>query len=285
MCQLGISRRNACAFGITGLTGVSRTDREVWEEFHRNPEPLCFEAATSLAAYSELPITVPDQFDITELTGGEREVIRRIRTNQWFFREMILASHSRILAGVLPRCQSTSCCCPHRTVVIGRSKPDEPPERLAPLRHTTWRTSAESFSSLQITPFKLQAGTRFIEDRDLQTFGCSDTTDSACTIPIDGHQIPTIFHDASPPVAIDRERSRIRGKDTKPELVVRSYLHGCGLRFRLHRSDLPGRPDLTLARHQTVILIHGCFWHLHSCPFGRGEAQNQRSVLGSETAR
>ena len=52
--------------GITGLTGVSRTDREVWEEFHRNPEPLCFEAATSLAAYSELPITVPDEFDITE---------------------------------------------------------------------------------------------------------------------------------------------------------------------------------------------------------------------------
>ena len=59
--------------------------------------------------------------------------------------------------------------------------------------------------------------------------------------------------------------SHIRGKDTKPELLVRSIAHKLGLRFRLHRRDLPGRPDLVLPRHRTVIFVHGCFWHRHSC--------------------
>ena len=56
---------------------------------------------------------------------------------------------------------------------------------------------------------------------------------------------------------------RIRGKDTKPELRVRKALHAAGYRFRLHRKDLPGRPDITLPRHRTVIFVHGCFWHGH----------------------
>lgn len=60
--------------------------------------------------------------------------------------------------------------------------------------------------------------------------------------------------------------SRIRGRDTKPELVVRRGLHARGLRFRLHRRDLPGRPDLVLPRYRTAIFIHGCFWHGHHCP-------------------
>ncbi len=57
--------------------------------------------------------------------------------------------------------------------------------------------------------------------------------------------------------------ARIKGKDTKPELRVRSMLHKMGYRFRLHRRDLPGNPDLTLPRYKKVIFIHGCFWHGH----------------------
>ena len=57
--------------------------------------------------------------------------------------------------------------------------------------------------------------------------------------------------------------SRIRDKDTKPELVVRSLLHRMGYRFRLHRKDLPGKPDIVLPKHKTVVFVHGCFWHRH----------------------
>jgi DNA mismatch endonuclease (patch repair protein) len=57
--------------------------------------------------------------------------------------------------------------------------------------------------------------------------------------------------------------SRINGKDTVPERVVRSLLHRLGFRFRLHRRDLPGLPDIVLASKKTVILVHGCYWHRH----------------------
>ncbi|MBF9239510.1 DNA mismatch endonuclease Vsr [Hymenobacter sp. BT683] len=57
--------------------------------------------------------------------------------------------------------------------------------------------------------------------------------------------------------------SRIRSRDTKPETIVRQYLHREGLRFRLHHPDLPGKPDIVLPRFQTVVLVHGCFWHAH----------------------
>src|ERR1700754_5094505 len=57
--------------------------------------------------------------------------------------------------------------------------------------------------------------------------------------------------------------SRIRGKDTTPERVVRRLLHKNGLRFRLHPRDLPGHPDIVLPRLRTVIFVHGCFWHRH----------------------
>lgn len=61
-----------------------------------------------------------------------------------------------------------------------------------------------------------------------------------------------------------RNMARIRARDTKPELKVRSLLHRMGYRFRLCRKDLPGTPDIVLPRHHTVILVHGCFWHRHS---------------------
>lgn len=57
--------------------------------------------------------------------------------------------------------------------------------------------------------------------------------------------------------------SRIKGKNTGPEKVVRSLLHRMGYRFRLHVKDLPGKPDIVLPRYRTVIFVHGCFWHRH----------------------
>lgn len=57
--------------------------------------------------------------------------------------------------------------------------------------------------------------------------------------------------------------SRIRSKNTKPEIVVRSLLHNLGFRFRLHRKDLPGNPDIVLTKYKTVIFVNGCFWHRH----------------------
>src|SRR5947208_16643148 len=57
--------------------------------------------------------------------------------------------------------------------------------------------------------------------------------------------------------------SRIKGRDTTPELEVRRRVHALGFRFRLHRTDLPGRPDIVLPRHRKVIFVHGCFWHRH----------------------
>jgi DNA mismatch endonuclease (patch repair protein) len=61
---------------------------------------------------------------------------------------------------------------------------------------------------------------------------------------------------------------RIRGKDTKPELLVRSLLHRPGVRYSLRHKDLPGRPDIVLPRYRAVVLVHGCFWHRHpGCKF------------------
>jgi DNA mismatch endonuclease (patch repair protein) len=58
----------------------------------------------------------------------------------------------------------------------------------------------------------------------------------------------------------------IRSSDTKPELIVRRLIHGCGFRYRLHRRDLPGKPDLVFPSRMAVIFVHGCFWHMHGCP-------------------
>lgn len=69
--------------------------------------------------------------------------------------------------------------------------------------------------------------------------------------------------------ARSRLMSRVQSQDTAPERAVRSLLHRLGYRFRLHRKDLPGKPDIVLPRYKTVIFVHGCFWHGHNCPKGR----------------
>lgn len=68
----------------------------------------------------------------------------------------------------------------------------------------------------------------------------------------------------------------IRGFNTKPEIVVRSFLHSAGLRFRLHKKDVPGRPDLFFRKYNTVVFINGCFWHQHpGCRFAYKPKSNR----------
>lgn len=70
--------------------------------------------------------------------------------------------------------------------------------------------------------------------------------------------------------------SRVKGRDTKPEMLVRSFVHRMGFRFRVHRRDLPGNPDIVLPRHGKVIFVHGCFWHGHKrCPRSKRPATNK----------
>ena len=66
------------------------------------------------------------------------------------------------------------------------------------------------------------------------------------------------------PLTRSEVMSRVRSKDTTPEIAVRRALHAAGLRFRLHRRDLPGRPDIVLPGRRTVVFVHGCFWHSHA---------------------
>lgn len=71
--------------------------------------------------------------------------------------------------------------------------------------------------------------------------------------------------------------SRVSGRNTKPELLVRSLLHNMGYRFRLHRNDLPGKPDITLPKYKKVIFVHGCFWHSHlNCPRSKRPTTNEK---------
>lgn len=75
--------------------------------------------------------------------------------------------------------------------------------------------------------------------------------------------------DVHTPEQRSRNMSRVRGRDTRPEILVRRGLHAAGLRFRLQVRDLPGRPDLVFPRHRAAVLVHGCFWHGHHCPMFR----------------
>jgi len=75
--------------------------------------------------------------------------------------------------------------------------------------------------------------------------------------------------DVVDPVTRSRMMSGIRGRDTKPEMVVRQGLHRRGLRYRLHVRDLPGRPDIVFPKYRAVVNVNGCFWHKHGCSLFR----------------
>lgn len=85
----------------------------------------------------------------------------------------------------------------------------------------------------------------------------------------------------------------VKGRDTQPELLIRKALHAAGLRYRLHGSALPGKPDLVFTRYKAVVFVHGCFWHRHDCHLFRWPGTRQefwrakidRNVANDERAQ
>ncbi|MCW5775653.1 MAG: DNA mismatch endonuclease Vsr [Phycisphaeraceae bacterium] len=92
------------------------------------------------------------------------------------------------------------------------------------------------------------------------------------------------MRDRLSPEQRSRNLRAIKGRDTRPEWIVRRLLHAMGYRFLLHRRDLPGRPDVVLPRHRVAVLIHGCFWHRHSCARGRSEPSTRRAFWRAKFA-
>ena len=89
------------------------------------------------------------------------------------------------------------------------------------------------------------------------------------------------------PSVRSRMMSNIRSKNTRPEVEIRKGLHATGLRYRLHRRDLPGTPDITLSRHRAVVFVHGCFWHGHDCHLFKWPSSNseqwKRKILDNQS--
>ncbi len=84
------------------------------------------------------------------------------------------------------------------------------------------------------------------------------------------HSIITkIMSDVHTPEQRSYNMSRITSGNTKPEMIVRKLVHSMGYRYRLHRKDLPGKPDLVFPRLRKIIFVHGCFFHMHNCRFGQ----------------
>ena len=79
--------------------------------------------------------------------------------------------------------------------------------------------------------------------------------------------------------------ARVKAANTRPEIVVRRLVHRLGYRFRLHRRDLPGTPDLVLPKYRAVVFVHGCFWHQHSCPRGRRQPASNQMYWDPKLAR
>ena len=87
----------------------------------------------------------------------------------------------------------------------------------------------------------------------------------------------------------DEARSRtmraVKGQNTKPEMKVRRITHAMGYRYRLHRKDLPGKPDLVFPGRRKIIFVHGCFWHGHDCPRGARTPKTNREYWQAKIAR
>jgi DNA mismatch endonuclease, patch repair protein len=77
----------------------------------------------------------------------------------------------------------------------------------------------------------------------------------------------------------------VKSRDTKPEMIVRRLVHRLGYRYRLHRQDLPGKPDLTFPGRRKVVFMHGCFWHGHDCARGARVPKNNRDYWTAKIAR
>ena len=79
--------------------------------------------------------------------------------------------------------------------------------------------------------------------------------------------------------------ARVRGKDTRPEMIVRRLVHAMGYRYRLHRKDLPGKPDLVFGPRRKAIFVHGCFWHGHHCKRGARKPKQNADYWTAKIAR
>lgn len=79
--------------------------------------------------------------------------------------------------------------------------------------------------------------------------------------------------------------ARVKGRDTRPELVLRRLLHGAGYRYRLHLKDLPGRPDLGFTRRRAALFVHGCFWHGHDCSRGARAPKTNAAYWSAKIGR
>ena len=91
--------------------------------------------------------------------------------------------------------------------------------------------------------------------------------------------------DVYPPEKRSAVMRRVKGKDTSPELKVRKALTALGVRYRLHRADLPGKPDVVLPGRRLAIFVHGCFWHGHDCPRGARVPKQNRDYWLAKVAR
>jgi DNA mismatch endonuclease, patch repair protein len=91
---------------------------------------------------------------------------------------------------------------------------------------------------------------------------------------LDSFQSDARMSDKIPPAVRSQMMAAVRNKDTAPERAVRTALFSSGYRYRLHRRDLPGSPDIVLPRYRTAVFVHGCFLHRHDCPRGRRPASN-----------
>lgn len=87
------------------------------------------------------------------------------------------------------------------------------------------------------------------------------------------------------PEQISEQMRSIRKKNTRPEMIVRRLAHGMGYRFRLHRADLPGTPDLVFPSRRKIIQVHGCFWHQHTCKLGRRQPSTNKGYWLPKLAR
>ncbi|WP_439635411.1 very short patch repair endonuclease [Oceanicaulis sp.] len=96
---------------------------------------------------------------------------------------------------------------------------------------------------------------------------------------------PRSPHDVFTPDERSRVMRAVKGKDTKPEMIVRRMAHALGYRYRLHRKDLPGSPDLVFAGRQAVIFVHGCFWHGHDCARGSRQPKTNAEYWRAKIAR
>ncbi|MEZ5937520.1 MAG: DNA mismatch endonuclease Vsr [Hyphomonadaceae bacterium] len=91
--------------------------------------------------------------------------------------------------------------------------------------------------------------------------------------------------DVFDPETRSRVMRAVQSRNTTPELRVRKAAHALGLRFRLHRSDLPGSPDLVFPSRRVVVFVHGCFWHGHTCPRGARTPETNRDYWLAKIAR